>query len=107
MKEEKTRLQIIKDELSKDMTRAIVEAIKNGEKYETNKEGGMIIDGVYLTPKFGTEYHGLVLKIDAPEIEQLFEQSEEDLKKRAEELRAELDEIENKLNSKGYETNND
>lgn len=100
MKEEKTRLQIIEDELSKNMTRAIVEAIKSGAKYETNKEGGVTIDGVYLTPKFGTEYHGFVLNIYAPEIEQLFEPREEDLKKRAEELRAELDEIENKLNSK-------
>ena len=100
MKEEKTRLQVIKDEMSKKMTIAIVEAINNGVKYETNKDGGVTIDGVYLTPKYGTEYHGLVLHIYAPEIEQLFEPSEEDMKKRAEELRAELDEIENKLNSK-------
>lgn len=100
MQEEKTRLQIIKDEMSKKMTIAIVESINNGVKYETNKDGGVTIDGVYLTPKYGTEYHGLVLSIDAPEIEQLFEPSEEDMKIRAEELRAELDEIENKLNSK-------
>ena len=100
MKEEKTRLQIIKDEMSKNMTRAIVESINSGVKYKTNKDGGVTIDGVYLTPKYGTEYHGLVLHIDSPEIEQLFEPSEEDMKKRAEELRAELDEIENKLNSK-------
>ena len=100
MKEEKTRLQVIKDEMSKKMTIAIVEAINNGVKYETNKDGGVTIDGVYLTPKYGTEYHGLVLHIYAPEIEQLFEPSEEDMKKRVEELRAELDEIENKLNSK-------
>lgn len=107
MKEGKSRLQIIKDEMSKSMTRAIVEAIKKGAMYETSKEGGVMIDGVYLTPKFCMEYHGLVLKIDAPEIEQLFEPCEEDMKKRAEELRAELNEIENKLNSKLYETNND
>lgn len=100
MKEEKTRIQIIKDELSKQMTIAIVEAIKNGIKYETNKDGGVTIDGVYLTPKFGTKYYGLVLNIYAPEIEQLFEPSDEYLKKRVEELRAELDEIEKKLNSK-------
>lgn len=100
MKEEKTRLQIIKEKLSKEMTRAIVEAIKNGAKYKTNKEGGLQIDGVYLTPKYFSEYHGLVLHIAAPEIEHLFEPSDEDLKKRAEELQAELDEIENKINSK-------
>ena len=100
MKEERKTLQEIKDELSKKMTRAIVEAIKNGVKYETNNDGGVTIDGVYLTPKYGTEYHGFVLNIDSPEIEHLFEPSKEDLKKRAEELQAELDEIENKLNSK-------
>ena len=100
MKEERKTLQEIKEQLSKQMTIAIVEAIKNGIKYETNKDGGVTIDGVYLTPKYGTEYHGLVLHISAPEIEQLFEPSEEGMKKRAEELRAELDEIEKKLNSK-------
>lgn len=100
MKEEKTRLQIMKEKLSEEMTRAIVDEINSGEKYETNRDGGLTIGGVYLTPKYGTEYHGLVLKIYAPEIEKLFEPSEEDMKKRAEELRAELDEIENKLNSK-------
>ena len=100
MNEERKTLQDIKEQLSKQMTRAIVEAIKNGVKYETNTDGGVTIDGVYLTPKYGTEYYGLVLHIAAPEIEHLFEPSEEDLKKRAEELRAELDEIENKLNYK-------
>ena len=98
--EERKTLKEIKEQLSKEMTRAIVEAIKNGAKCEINKDGGVTIGGVYLTPKYGTEYHGLVLNIAAPEIEHLFEPSEEDMKKRAEELRAELDEIENKLNSK-------
>ena len=98
MKEEKTRLQIIKDEMSKKMTIAIVEVINSGVKYKTNKDGGVTIDGVYLTPKYGSKYHGFVLNIDSPEIEQLFEPSEEDLKKRAEELRAELEEIEKQIN---------
>ena len=100
MNEERKTLQEIKDELSKKMTRAIVDEINSGVKYETNKDGGVTIGGVYLTPKYGTEYHGLVLHISAPEIEQLFEPSDEDMKKRAEELQAELKEIENKLNSK-------
>lgn len=97
METTKTRLQIIKEKLSEKMTRAIVQAIEDGAKYETFTEGGLRIDGVYLTPKYTSKYHGLVLQIDAPEIEQLFEPTEEDLKKRAEELRAELNEIENKL----------
>ena len=100
MNEERKTLQDIKEQLSKEMTRAIVDEINSGVKYETNKDGGVTIDGVYLTPKFGTEYYGLVLHIVAPEIEHLFEPSEEDLKKRAEELRAKLEEIEKQINAK-------
>lgn len=98
METTKTRLQIVKEQLSEKMTRAIVEAIENGAKFEKEgNQGALTIDGVYLTPKYGTKYHGLVLDIDAPEIEQLLEPTEEDLKRRAEKLRAELNEIENKL----------
>lgn len=94
---EKTKLQRIKEQLEQKMTCAIVEAIEDGAKYEVLISGGLYIGGVYLTPKFGTEYRGLILDINAPEIEQLFEPTEEELKRRAEKLRAELTEIENKL----------
>lgn len=97
MSEEKTRLQIVKEQLREKMTRAIVEAIESGARYEKTIDGGLHIDGVYLTPRYTPKYRGLVLEIDAPEIEQLFEPTEEELKRRAEKLRAELDEIENKL----------
>ena len=97
--EEKTTLQKIKEQLEKKMTRAIVAAIEDGAKREKAISGGIYIDGVYLTPKFATEYYGFVLDINAPEIEQLFEPTEEDLKKRTEELRAELEEIEKQLKS--------
>lgn len=96
MNEEKTRLQQIKGQLEAKMTRAIVAAIEDGAEYEKSV-GGLYIDGVFITPKFTRKCHGLVLDIDAPEIEQLLEPSKEELKKRAEELRAQLDEIENKL----------
>ena len=99
MENEKTELQKIKEQIEQKMTRAIVEAIKDGAECKTNKDGSLKIDGLYLTPKFITEYHGIVLRINAPEIDKLFEPSEEELKKRAEELRAELEEIENKLKS--------
>ena len=97
--EEKTTLQKVKEQLEKNMTRAIVAAIEYGVKREKSITGGICIDGVYLTPKFYKDCHGLVLDINAPEIEQLFEPTEEDLKKRAEELRAELGEIEKQLKS--------
>lgn len=96
---EKTRLEKIKEQLSQKMTRAIVEAIEDGAKYETTGDGGLHIDGVYLTPKYSSDYHGLVLHIDAPEIEQLLAPTQEELKRRAEKLRAELGEIENQLKS--------
>lgn len=98
-KNEKTRLQIIKEQLEQKMTRAIVAAIKDGAEYETQIAGGVRIDGVYLTSKFSFKYHGVVLDIDAPEIEQLFEPSKDELRKRAEELRNELEEVEKQLKS--------
>lgn len=82
------------------MTRAIVDAIEDGAEYEIQISGALLIDGVYLMPKFGTEYRGLLLDINAPEIDKLFEPSKKDLEERAEKLRAELEEIENELNSK-------
>lgn len=100
METEKTRLQKIKEQLEQKMTRAIVAAIEDGANCEIQINEGLRIDGVYLTPKFGSEYHGLLLNINAPEIDKLFEPSKEDLKRRAGQLRAELEEIENKLNSK-------
>lgn len=100
MEEEKTTLQRIKEQLEQKMTRAIVAAMKDGAQWKEKNDGALLIDGVYLTPKFGTEYHGLILNIDAPEIEQLLERSKkEELKIRAEKLRAELEEIENQLKS--------
>ena len=97
--ENKTRLQKIKEQLEQEMTRAIVKAIKDGAKCEVVAGDGLRIDGVYLAPKFGAEYHGIMLRVNAPEIEQLFN-NREGLERRAEELRAELEEIENKLKSK-------
>lgn len=99
MENEKTELQKTKEQIERKMTRAIVKAIKDGAKCELVMGDGLRIDGVYLAPKFGTEHHGLILRVNAPEIEQLFN-NRESLERRAEELRAELGEIENKLKSK-------
>lgn len=96
--EEKTTLQKIKEQLEKKMTRAIVQAIEDGAKYE-KQMGGLVIDGVYFPSSLRADYYGLVLRIDVHEIDQLFKPKTEDLKKRAEELRAEMEEIENQLKS--------
>lgn len=100
MENEKTRLQKIKEQLEQKMTRAIVEAIEDGAEYEILISGGLRIDDIYLTPKFGTEYRGLILDINAPEIDKLFEPSKKYLEERAEQLRAELEEIEKQIKSK-------
>lgn len=101
----KTKLQEIVEQLREKMTRAIVQAIEEGANYNAEKNGGLHIDGIYLTPKFGSEYRGLVLDIGAPEIDNLFEPSKEELEKMAQQKRAELEEIEKKINE--YETDND
>ena len=101
--EEKTTLQKIREQLERRMKRAIVVAIENGAKCE-KQFGGITIDGVYLPS--GIEYYGLVLRIPTQEIEELLEPTKDNLKKRVEELRAELKEIENQLNLNKYETHN-
>lgn len=98
METEKTRLQKIKEQLEQKMTRAIVEAIEDGAKCEIVGDG-VRIDEVYLTPKFGFKYHGLVFNIDAPEIDQLFTPTRVELEKMAAQKRAELEEIEKQLKS--------
>ena len=98
MEIELTKLQQVKERLTEQMTSAIAEAIKNGAKVEKFCSGANV-DGVFIV-RSGKTMNAVVLYIKAPEVEMLFEPSEQDMRERAEELRAELKEIENKLNSK-------
>lgn len=96
MNEEKTRLQRIKEQLSEKMARAIIEAIKDGEKIEVSSYGATV-DGVFIAK---TEYQtspAIVIRLEAPEIIALFEPSKEQLQEKADKLKAELTEVENKL----------
>ena len=95
----KTRLEKIKEQLGEKLARAIVEAIEDGAKIERCR-AGVIIDGVFVIGENTDEERSVVLKIKAPEINELFEPTEEQMQERANALRAELTEIENKLNSK-------
>lgn len=99
MKTKETRLQKINEQLSKKMTRAIVDAIESGAKIERSRVG-VTVDGVFVVGERKDETKSVVLMISSPEINELFEPTEEQMQKRAEELRAELTEIENKLNLK-------
>lgn len=94
---EKTRLEEIKGQLEEKLARAIVEAIESGAKTERSG-AGVTIDGVFVIGENTDEAKSVVLKIKAPEINELFEPTEEQMQKRAEALRAELTEIENRLN---------
>lgn len=96
---EKTRLEKIKEQLEKKLARAIVEAIEDYAKIERCCSG-VIIDGVFVIGESTVEEKSVVLKIKEPEINELFEPTEEQMRKRAEALRDELTKIENKLNSK-------
>lgn len=96
---EKTRLEKIKEQLEEKLARAIVEAIEDDAKIERCRMG-VTIDGVFVIGENTDEEKSVVLKIKAPEINELFEPTEEQMQERAEALRAELTEIENKLNSK-------
>lgn len=99
METQKTRLEVIKAQLEEKLAIAIVEAINDGAKVE-RCSSGVTIDGVFVIGERTDEAKSVVLKIKAPEINELFEPTEEQMQKRAEALRAELQEIENKLNSK-------
>lgn len=99
METQKTRLETIKAQLEEKLARAIVEAIEDGAKIEKSR-AGVTVDGVFVIGEQKDETKSVVLRISAPEINELFEPTEEQMQKRAEELRAELTEIENKLNSK-------
>lgn len=96
---EKTRLEKIKEQLEEKLARAIVEAIESDAKIERYR-AGVTIDGVFVIGENTDEEKSVVLKIKAPEINELFEPTEEQMQERAEALRAELTEIEAKLNSK-------
>lgn len=101
METQKTRLEIIKAQLEEKLAIAIVEAINDGAKVEKSS-GGVSVDGVFIVrgdKSIGTK-HAVVLKPAAPEIDELFEPNEEDMRAKADKLRRELQEIENKLNSK-------
>lgn len=96
---EKTRLEKIIEQFGERLARAIVESIEDDAKIERCRRG-VIIDGVFVIGENTDEEKSVVLKIKAPEINELFEPTEEQMQERANALRAELTEIENKLNSK-------
>lgn len=101
MEEKETRLQKILQQESEKIGRAILKEIENGEKVERTFTGsGIVIGGIHICEPI-KHIKGsnpcVVLKLKQPEIAQLFEPSKEYLQTRSDELRKELEEIENEL----------
>lgn len=99
METKETRLQTICRQCAEKIERAIIEEIENGEKASKpiGIGTGKMFGGIYIcSAAFGSK-PSVVLGLDAPEIYALFEPSQTELEKRAEDLRQELTEIENKL----------
>ena len=94
--EEKTNLQLIKEGLECKMKRAIEQAIEAGAPIE-HTSNGATIDGIYVIKQTYKEGHAVVLYFHSAEVDEIFTPTAEDLAKRAEQLRAELEQIENQM----------
>ena len=94
--ENKTTLQIIKEQLEGKMKRAIEQAIEAGA--EINHSGnGATIDGIYIVKEQYKDGHAVVLYFHSEEIDEIFKPTKEQMQKRIESLRAELEQIENQM----------
>ena len=94
--EEKTNLQILEEQTEQKMCRAIEQAIEAGAPIE-HTSNGAIIDGIYVIKQTYKEGHAVVLYFHSEVIDEIFMPTAEDLAKRAEQLRAELEQIENQM----------
>ena len=97
METAKTTLQIIKEELEGKMKRAIEQAIEAGAAIK-HSANGATIDGVYVVKQAAHEGHAVVLYFQSAELDDIFQPTAKDLAERAEQLRAELEQIEKQLN---------
>ena len=113
---ETTNLQKIAAHAADYLKEHIERAIDSGAEIKSYGKTGIDVDGLFLmdTRKaYGKNTFDIVLHIDSESIAKAFdkatEPTQDELTERAEELRAELKEIENQLKEKeaNDETNND
>ena len=99
--ENKTTLQLIKEQLEGKMKRAIEKAIKAGAEIKMSISdatiNGATVDGIYIVKEQYKEGHAVVLYFRSEEIDEIFKSTKEQMQKRAESLREELERIENQL----------
>ena len=96
MENKETRLQKICRQCAEKIARAIIEEVESGKKLEKGCLGAEI-DGIFIVKTSVTNHPTICLNLDQKEIKELFEPNKADLSKKAEELRKELEDIENKL----------
>ena len=96
METNKTTLQIVKEQIEQKMCRAIEQAIEAGAQINYSSKGATI-DGVYVIKQVVNEGHAVVLYFQSAELDDIFKPTAKDLAERAEQLRAELEQIENQM----------
>lgn len=102
MEENKTRLQLEVEKIQDRLSRVIVEEIENGKK-ATPCIAGVYLEDVLLMSEKPKSSAAIVIHVEAPEIEELFMPSLEDLKAQKEGLEKKLQEVTNQLKEKGGE----
>lgn len=100
MEETKTRLQLEVEKVQAQLARVIVEEIENGEK-ATPRTAGVLFEKVLLMDNKPQNSAAIVLYVNAPEIDELFDV--EQLKAQKKDLENRLQEVTNKLKEKGGE----
>ena len=100
MEETKTRLQLEVDKIQAQLARVIVEEIENGKK-ATPCIAGVYFEDVLLMSEYPKSSAAIVIHVEAPEIDEFFRPSFEQLKAQKEELEKKLQEVTNQLKEKG------
>ena len=99
MEENKTRLQLEVEKVQDHLARVISEEVENGKK-ATPCIAGVYFENVLLMSRNPNSGAAIVLHIDAPEIDEFFKPSFEDLKAQKEDLEKKLQEVTNQLKEK-------
>ena len=102
MEDNKTRLQLEVEKVQAQLARVIVEEIESGE-IATPCTAGVYFEDVLLMSEKPKRSAAIVIHVEAPEIDEFFEPSLEDLKAKKEDLEKKLREVTNQLKEKGGE----
>lgn len=102
MEKNKTRLQLEVEKIQAQLARVIIEDVENGEK-EIPCATGVYFEDVLLMDDKPQHSAAILIYVDAPEIDEFFKPSFENLKAQKEDLEKKLQEVTNQLKEKGGE----